>query len=266
MSNGAKRDLVKVQVLSDQHIEFEKNFLFFKNEIVPSADILVIAGDFCPLTNPTRMDVIKTFLLKHWKYILIVPGNHEFYQSNSTDDFLRSKVEVIRDDETGNECYYANNSVVEIEGVNFVCSTLWSQISPSRITMVQMGMNDYSFIDGFTVNQSNDLNLIAREFIQNTLDDLPEDEECVVVTHHLPSFSLISDKWRNHGYNDAFACNLDFLISSYDHKISTWIHGHSHELLDNVVCNIRFVRNTMGYPSERDYSTRDKLMSYTIEV
>ena len=90
---------MKIQILSDQHIEFQKNFSYFKNRCHPRAEILVIAGDFAPNIFPERESFIRDNILTKWKHTIIIPGNHELYGSSWDDEWFGSK-EVIYESES----------------------------------------------------------------------------------------------------------------------------------------------------------------------
>ena len=72
---------MKIQYMSDLHMEFAENSRYLKhNEFPVTGDVLVLAGDIFYLRN----DVAP--LGKFWKWastnyrqVLIVPGNHDYY-------------------------------------------------------------------------------------------------------------------------------------------------------------------------------------------
>lgn len=239
---------MKIQVLSDQHIEHKANFGHFINRCVPSADTLVIAGDLCPHVDPTRYSYINQHILPKWKNTIIIPGNHEFYGSTKNDEWFESK-KVVYEHHNGNKCYYLNNDTVEIEGVTFVCSTLWSEISPNNHITIQNGLNDYYSIKGNTVRDTNERFKANCKYLEETVDSL---DSCVVVTHHVPSFSLVTERYRGHSLNEAFIADMDGFLDQYSHKIPLWICGHSHDFMDKMIYDTRCLRNPMGYPRERD--------------
>ena len=72
---------MRIQFVSDIHLEFHENSNFIKTEPFEVAgDVLVFAGDTDYLRDKTLPN------LKFWKWasanyreVLLVPGNHEFY-------------------------------------------------------------------------------------------------------------------------------------------------------------------------------------------
>ena len=73
---------MKIQYMSDLHMEFAENSRYIKhNEFPVTGDVLVLAGDTFYLNNTVAP------LSKFWKWasanyrqVLLVPGNHEYYQ------------------------------------------------------------------------------------------------------------------------------------------------------------------------------------------
>jgi predicted phosphodiesterase len=231
------------------------------NKCQPCADVLVIAGDLCPHESPIRYNFINNRILPKWKHTIIVPGNHEFYGSTVDDEWFGTK-RFEWTHENGNKCHYVNNDVVEIEGVKFVCTTLWSHVGFVQATQIQFGMSDYSEIRGNTIDKNNAHFKANKSFLRKAIEiDLPKDERCVIVTHHIPSFGLITERYRDNQLNEAFAANMDQFIMRNTHKISHWVHGHSHDFVDETIGKTRFIRNPMGYPHERDCD-----MDFVIEV
>jgi len=244
----AETTAMKIQILSDQHIDFKQNFSYCMNRMIPRCETLIIAGDICPHDIYEHERFIHEKILPNWKNTIIIPGNHEFWGNSSDDEFFGSKKKVWTKD--GNTCTYMNNDVVEIDGVTFIGTTLWSYIGGDKHFQIQNGMGDYTYIQGNTVDKNNQRFLDNCEFLTNAVKDL--DKKAVVITHHVPSFNLINDQYRGHSLNEAFAADMDTFIMMYGHKISHWIHGHSHDEIDRVFDGIRFIRNPMGYPQERN--------------
>jgi len=240
---------MKIQILSDQHIEFPKNFSYLINRLHPRADVLVIAGDFCPHNESMRIQYIYDHILPKWKHTIMIPGNHEFWGSNFNDEWFGSKKEIY-EHSNGNKCYYINNDIITLDKISFVCSTMWSYIGHINSYRVQQSLGDYHYCDGLNVDLTNRFHTANRIFFKVAMDTI-SNNRCVFVTHHVPSFNLISSKWRGNDLNEAFSSDMDTFIMENEEKISHWIHGHSHDFLDKYLCGIRFIRNPMGYPRER---------------
>jgi len=84
--------------------------------------------------------------------------------------------------------------------------------------------------------------------LQHTLASLGENQRLVVVSHHLPAWSLIEEKYNleaNKLINSAYACDI---ACANDPKIATWIYRHTH----TRAVNGKFMCNPYGYPGENE--------------
>ena len=112
------------------HIEYINQLIDVKKLIIPTAPILVLAGDIGSLY---RYDQLHNFLKEvsvMFKYVLYVPGNHEFYMMNGYKP-LPFRILVNRLYEMEHKIsnlYILNKSSVVIEETCFIGATLWSKI------------------------------------------------------------------------------------------------------------------------------------------
>jgi predicted phosphodiesterase len=92
--------------------------------------------------------------------------------------------------------------------------------------------------------------MLCVDFLENTLEN---NNNCVIITHHIPSSSLIDIKYKTQKmlpYNQWFYCNMDDLIEKNNDKIKCWIYGHTHMPSTNIINKIPFLCNPIGYPNE----------------
>lgn len=245
---------MKIQYMSDLHLEFPENLEYFKNNPVePVGDILILAGDI--VSDDERNNASEFFkdIESKFKFIISTMGNHEFYSSEITYAYPSYKKNLAE-----NHLLLNNQSIV-IENTKFIVSTLWSQVNPIHEAEISRRLHDYKYIkklvngelQGLTVKDTNYYHKISREFIEQ---ELKKDFEgkIVVVTHHLPSIECVIPKWRNVNVLSAFANeNMDNVIS--DNKIDCWIFGHQHEYIDDHIGNTRIVSNPLGYSKEESF-------------
>ena len=238
---------MKIQFASDIHLELSDNSRFIKSEpFEVTGDVLVFAGDTGYLRDRTLPN------LKFWEWasanyreVLIVPGNHEYYQNY---DILTNCVSWSR--EILPNVHYHQNKVVRINNVDFILSTLWSHIRPEDEYFVSRGMNDFRQIryggrrfttDDFNAEYQKCLSFIKESVAESTA------EHIVVVTHHMPSLAVVAPQHRGSLLNSAFATELgDFIANS---RIDAWIFGHSHANGEATIRNTRLVCNQLGYVS-----------------
>ncbi len=72
---------MRIQYMSDLHIEFPENSMFLKqNEIPVTGEVLVLAGDIFYLKDKiTPRAKFWKWASENYRQVLIVPGNHEYY-------------------------------------------------------------------------------------------------------------------------------------------------------------------------------------------
>ena len=74
-----------------------------------------------------------------------------------------------------------------------------------------------------------------------------------MVTHHLPTLSVVAPQHKGSVLNGAFATELGDFIA--DSRIDVWIYGHSHTNIDTVIGNTRIVSNQLGYICYNEHLT-----------
>jgi len=233
---------MKLHILSDLHIEF--------SEFTPpstDADAVVLAGDI-----GVGLGGID-WAARHFsqKPVIYVPGNHEYYYHDlSLVDDLKANARP--------NIHILDGDSVEIRGVRFVGSTLWTDFElfgegEKFHAMSRAGhqLEDFSCIqDGgraFTPEKSTQLHGSGKAYLKESFA-VAHDGPTVVVTHHLPSTMSIAKKFATDPLSPAFASRLEPLIERGRPEV--WIHGHTHESCDYEIFETRVVCNPRGYPGE----------------
>ena len=234
-----------IRYLSDLHLEFIK-----PNEInkfikqIPSGmdEICILAGD---IGNPyqSNYDVFTKFISKNFKKTFVVPGNHEYYNETKTiyetNDFMKDYYQQF------NNISFLNNNYEIYDNYCFIGTTLWSKITDPRYKI-----NDIRSIPNFDIFEYNRLNKLSVSILEDTLQN---NENCIIITHHVPSHTLIDKKYKTidmQPYNQWFYCNMDKTIENNQNKIKCWIYGHTHTPSDVIKNGIPFLCNPIGYPNE----------------
>ena len=241
---------MKIQYVSDIHLEFSENLNFIKSEpFEVTGDILVVAGDTTYLKDPllARLPFFE-WAAKNYREVLLVPGNHEFYGNG---DVLANgdswSLKILPN------VHYHQNKVVRIDNVDFILSTLWSHIRPEDEYFVHRGMNDFRQIlyNGrrFTPADFNAEHEKCLEFIKRSVAESTA-EHIMVVTHHLPTMAVVAPEHKRSLLNSAFATELGDFIA--DSRIDAWIFGHSHANEEAIIGNTRLVCNQLGYVYYRE--------------
>lgn len=237
-----------LQYASDLHLErFDVSDYKFDNYIEPTGNVLLLIGDIGTMASK----VLPLFLndcSTNFKLTLYVPGNHEYYnddnitieEANIYYENLCSKYENV---------IFMNNKVYKYNDITFIGSILWSKILSAENYHIKQVSNDYRNIN-ITCNQKlnmehvNKLNSQCVKWLVNTLDNT-KDENIIVLTHYLPSYRLIDDKYKNYIGNSMFANDLEYIIKKY--SISYWFFGHSHSSVQKIIHNTICLSNPHGY-------------------
>ena len=241
---------MKIQYASDLHLEMAANRRYM--QIIPfevTGDVLVLAGDvgnLCDETPPCPK--FWEWASANYREVLIVPGNHEYYQNY---DILANgdswSSEILPN------VHYLQNKVVRIDNVDFILSTLWSHIDEEHKEVIHREMPDFRQImygdRHFTPTDFNAEHEKCLAFIKQSVAESTA-EHIVVVTHHLPSLAVVASEHIGSLLNSAFTTELGDFIE--DSRIDAWIFGHSHTNKDAVIGNTRLVCNQLGYVYYRE--------------
>ena len=228
---------MRIQYMSDLHMELYDNSRNIKaNEFEVVGDVLVLAGDTFYLRDiiaPQKK--FWNWASKNFRQVLMVPGNHEFY---------------------------GNGDVTER-------GDSWQWMFRENVDMfyVLRGMNDFRQImyDGrrfmpedFNLEHEKCLRFLKRAVEESTAKHI------VVVTHHLPTLSVVAAKHMGSVLNGAFATELGNYIA--DSRIDAWIYGHSHTNIDATIGNTKIVCNQMGYIYYNEHLTNGFEPNKTIVI
>ena len=245
---------MRIQYASDLHLEFGDNTKWLKDHpLVPSADILVLAGDIGYLGDANyRTHPFWDWASKNFRQVIVVPGNHELYKFYDINELHEGWTLEIRPNV---KAYY--NSVIHLdEDTDLIASTLWAYVPPAEEYLTERCVSDFKRIRNgefrLSVQRFNEEHLKCRSFILNALEE-SKASRIIVATHHVPSFELMSSEFRNSSINGAFTVELGRFIA--DSLIDCWIYGHSHRNIDKTIGNTRCLSNQLGYVFQNEHLT-----------
>lgn len=249
---------MKIRYMSDLHLEFEdykQGKIVFPNtyfSVPPHEDdadtILVLAGDVAMIEKPHTYLTFMEKVGKQFREVLYVPGNHEFYRGNFNTSVSRLKQELLEIN-----VRVLDNSSVKIDDYYFYGTTLWTDFKKSDPLVMYNAaqiMSDYRVI---TEKDKNDIYhklktiTVLQEHMRSVKlmeQFLVNHDKTIVITHHLPSFKSVNEKYHGDDYaNYCYYSDLDWLMVQY--KPILWFHGHTHDSCNydnhgtNVLCNPR---------------------------
>lgn len=232
---------MQLQIMSDLHLEFYGKNAIDKIDSFPvAAETLVLAGDITTLDAsrlPPPFLVFERFL-KHWKRVVYVPGNHEFYGTPVNDGLLM--LNELSD--AFPNLHILQGDWTELDGVRFVGGTMWFPPNDAA-RKYQRYMNDFELIEDFV------------PWVYDTHEDHVDTirrkaKGSVVVTHHLPHPRSVHKAYETSPLNPFFM-SPDAAPLAEGAGAKLWIHGHTHNHCDYVLPGgTRVVCNPHGYPGE----------------
>jgi predicted phosphodiesterase len=233
---------MRIQFFSDLHLEFLKSSC---PNIKSTAPVLCLLGD---IGNPFHTNYAR--FLCHlnpnpdFKKIFLISGNHEYYSKDKTKSIMQTNLQIqsIIYGNCLNKISYLDNQTEYYNNYLFVGSTLWSNIINS-----QNLHSDFHYIKGMDIGRYNQLHTNATKFILANINN--SNSKIIVLTHHLPSYSIIHEKYKNYlKYHQCFASHCDSLIKP---PVSLWLYGHTHTPKNDRINNIPVICNPIGYPREK---------------
>lgn len=259
----------KIQYASDLHIEFYKDITDFSTFLTPVAKYLALAGDIGHVRDPTFLQFMD-YASNNWDRVFYIAGNHEYYAKKMYKSWKYSTPQHVLETHTTIEnvlkpyknihYLHSNNPSHYLAKYNLaiVGTTLWSHIPDEFHEHVVYRVNDYNYIPWYdaTTNetrrlQPHDINALhsrEKSILQSQIEywhamNVP----IIVMTHHMPSFQLISDKYKHCSLNCCFASNCEDLMQKH---VLGWIYGHTHNTSSAVIKQTLCVVNAKGYMHE----------------
>lgn len=234
---------MKIRVYSDVHNEFVpgREWVPARLETDPET-VLVLAGD---VANGKKLADYVDSLADRFLAVVYILGNHELYKRNidKKEGFVAS----------AKNAHFLDNDVVEINGVEFVGTTLWTDMNrkdPLSCWEAKGIMNDFRYIKQgdsytrFTPGRWLLENDKARVFLKSAVNP---DRKQVVVTHHPPDYACAGGNPNAGNRFDAYYYNRDLQDLIAD--AGFWVFGHTHHRFTGYLGDTYVYSNPRGYPT-----------------
>jgi Icc-related predicted phosphoesterase len=235
---------MRLWIISDLHLEFGPLTL---PEV--QADVVVLAGDVHVGTK--GLDWCRKQFPE--MPVIYVPGNHEYYGAA-----IPKLTEKLRQEAAGSQVFILDDEGLEIGGVTFLGTTLWTDFRLQGDPLVSSReadavMNDYRRIRvSPSYRRLRPADTLARHQKSRRWLMLQLAERApgpvVVVTHHAPSALSYGNHQSLDLVSAAFASRLDDLVVRS--RAALWVHGHIHQAADYCLGDTRVLCNPRGYPDE----------------
>lgn len=245
---------MKIRYMSDLHLEFMENGFYISPMPEDKDTTLVLAGDIH--VGIKAFDHFIDEASEQFKYVIYVPGNHEYYHGVLQHRLAQIRLEARAYDNV----FVLDNDSVVLDGVRFFGATFWTDgYKRSNLkfdTTIRRSHSDFKLIQ-ITEDNIEDYTrvLTTRDYYDmflksvyslNKLLNKPFDGNTVVVSHHAPSSMSSLDEYKRS------ILNPYFFFEAKDHipllnLVSVWIHGHMHNSSNYKVGNTRVLANPYGY-------------------
>jgi len=234
----------KFRLISDLH--FETNAMNNIRKIISKlsmyntekpTEYLILAGD---ITNLKHTNKLEYFLnsLDCYKKVFYILGNHEYHGiSDKKDkkhipDMYRNVVSKFP-----NVVLLEDESYKISDDVNIFGTTLWYDILIDKENCA----SDKNASDKNTSEK--ELIMEKHTYSKEKIRNLSQDSQNIIITHHIPSLSLIHKKYKNYSPN-GYASHCEDVFNS---SIKKWCYGHTHTVDNNIYNGIEFICNPQGY-------------------
>lgn len=235
--------MVKFQIVSDIHIEREDN-PNVEDYIVPSAPILIMAGDIGHLEKEDQLYNFLKKVCSQFEVVIYVLGNHEYYILGDAKYTMESLFRKAKEMESKiPNLYILNRDSVTVGNVCIAGCTLWSYnynyIPPYIVKIPEMTSQKY-------------MELYRKDlhYLKSIISHCKEHKlKLLVVTHHCPTYKVLDGKRAYDRFKSLYVSHLDILLNR--ESVHTWICGHIHRNFDFITDGgTRLVSNQRGKPKD----------------
>lgn len=258
---------MSLQYVSDIHLEFydkqNTGSIDPSQFITPTAPYLALVGDI-GIPELAAYSVFLRWCSQKWKQIFVVAGNHEYYRYRCEEkndmETKRKSIQTICSGLSNVTFLDCSSALIPELNVRLLGCTLWSSIPDCLTGKVVTYMNDTRQIlkekdVPFLPNNMTELHEKERQWLNQEIHKCElTNERCIVLTHYLPSYSLIAEKYKGHFLNACFASDCEDLMRP---PVIAWICGHSHMGVQTEIHGVQCHMNPFGYPGE-DVPSRSK--------
>lgn len=215
----------RLQYMSDLHLERHKEF----PRVKPMAPNLALLGDIGHPHMQNYRDFLS-YCSNSYERTFLLTGNHEYYGSSTPH--VHDVIDQLCD-KLGNVSFLQQRTT-DSDGVTIAGCTLWSNISQDTVP----ALNDFRYISTMNglLTHEEYLNMHRRDvtWLRSVIMDIKK--PLIILTHHLPSYRVIGERYVKYKRQDAFASHLDSMIKGP--HLRAWLCGHSHDNIDRIINDV----------------------------
>ena len=262
-----------LQYVSDIHLE--KAVLPFSQILKPNAQDLALCGDIGDPYSPVYESFLR-WCASQWTRIFVITGNHEYFLASPDANKTVEKIDLHIDTlckQIGQNVIFLQKNVHFIDDYKIVIAgatlwtapdiRIWDRLTPGFIGDPGL-RGEYISMFKFDENTNmmrpyhpidiTSLHLEHKYFISKLLGPygsiIPAGFRVIVLTHHLPSFTLNDMEFGLHPLRSCYASSQDTLIKE---PVVAWLCGHSHTPI-----TARFDSGTLVSLNPLGYTTENK--------
>ena len=257
-----------IRYCSDIHVDLNTNYYdISKVELMQklnlyNVDILILAGDTAEY--PKNLHFID-YISSHYPKLKIVEvgGNHLYYSCTTLNMTMKEIDKACKAHNKVNEnYYYLERDTVALDNIKFIGCAMWTKMGEGRtgyMMKIKNCLNDFNFILAeknrrFDLKDAIDLHEKSRRFITKEVNNTPENQECIVITHHAPFYEYYSD------ISHAFGIDMSKTIRRFKHTPKCWVYAHTHVNKDNCFetkdSYMPILSNQFGYKGEAEQGSQ----------
>ena len=261
-----------LQYASDLHIDHFPG-QDFSTFLIPSASVLLLAGDICSAWKPEYSRFIH-WCASLWRYVILISGNHEYTCERSPRTMDETDAEIRRITAPYTNVKFLQNgesTVIPGTDIRVIGATLWSAVDPAVYEEVVRVKGDYKHTFTNTamgIRTTTPMDICALHLYQKAMLHsamASSAERVVLMVHHMPSFSFMEPSRRAERFATCYASADDDLFQH--EQIAVVLCGHSHQFLRvRLPTGAVGIMNARGYKSEAQRLLHAYSASATIRV
>jgi predicted phosphodiesterase len=247
---------MRILTISDIHIDFDENRKWVLNisKQEYQDDILILAGDVSDIVS--HLADAFTFLMKRFREVLFVPGNHDLWVHRNKEIRSLEKLELIKkmagDAGVRMTPYHENSfSIIPLHA--------WYDYSfgePSeKLLMIWGDFNACQWPDTYDEQKITSHFLSMNEYSTGNNSGI-----IITFSHFMPRIDLMPDFIpREHRilYPALGTKKLEFLLRRISPRMHIYGHTHVNRYVERD--RILYINNALGYPREVGIARRELL-------
>lgn len=263
------KDIIQFDLISDIHLDFwvenssnhqkhDRKLEDFIKCILPERtnNTLVVAGDLGHY-NKQNLKLLEK-LKRHYKHILLVPGNHDYYLVSKSikNKYKRNSInryfEMKSMAEQLEGVFFLDGNQVVLDGIVFGGCGMWYDFEYGLKKLNsdwdriynnwKLISNDAVLIEGLP-RRTEAMFKEEKAKLQNILD-----KSDVVITHIAPDWSSVPADKEMELFNSFYYFDGSEYFQILNGRI--WCFGHLHRRMDYQNKGCRFINGSLGYPDE----------------